>query len=170
MKKIIIIAGPNGAGKTTFAKRFFRDEAGSIFLNADEIAESLGDVVEGRDVKAGRIMLERMDEHSRNHKSIIFETTLAARIYVDKIHAWHQSGYLVKLLFLSLGSADLAVARVAQRVIEGGHSIPEDIIRRRFLAGYDNFRNLYSSIVDVWALYDASTIPPTLIDYSHDKD
>jgi hypothetical protein len=72
-------------------------------------------------------------------------------------------GYQVKLWFLSLPSADIAVSRVAIRVSQGGHNIPEQIIRRRFKAGLHNFHHRYNKIVDAWAFYENSDLQLKLI-------
>ncbi len=69
-------------------------------------------------------------------------------------------GYTVNLVFLWLPSVDLAVSRVANRVRQGGHGIPEMDIRRRFQAGLRNLRELYMPLCDNCWIYDASVIPP----------
>jgi predicted ABC-type ATPase len=79
------------------------------------------------------------------------------------IPQWKQAGYQVVLFFLQLPSEDLAVARVADRVSQGGHDIPEAVIRRRFHAGIANFHALYKPLVDDWRLYDHSGERPILI-------
>ena len=86
--------------------------------------------------------------------------------YVRKIQLWQRLGYQVKLWFLSLPNADAAVARVAQRVMQGGHNIPEYVIRRRFKSGLDNFHYRYKLLVDSWVLYDNYVRPPKLLDWS----
>jgi len=86
--------------------------------------------------------------------------------YLRKIALWQRLGYQVKLWFLSLPSSDAAVSRVAIRVIQGGHGIPEDVIRRRFKSGVENFHTRYCKIVDSWALYDSAGFQPVLIDWS----
>lgn len=168
MKKIIIIAGPNGAGKTTFARDFLPAEAHTLrFINADLIAAGLAPFnPETAAIKAGRLMLEEIDECVLAGQSFAFETTLAGISYLRKIKLWQQLGYQVKLWFLSLPSADVAVSRVAIRVSQGGHNIPEDVIRRRFKAGLENFHNSYSKAVDSWALYDSYVHPPKLLNWS----
>lgn len=168
LKKIIIIAGPNGAGKTTFAKDFLPSEAKTLnFINADLIAAGLAPFnPESIAIKAGRLMLEEIDECVYAGKSFAFETTLSGLTYVRKIQLWHRLGYQVKLWFLSLPNADAAVARVAQRVMQGGHNIPEDVIRRRFTSGLDNFHHRYKLLVDSWVLYDNYVRPPKLLDWS----
>ena len=167
-KKIVIIAGPNGAGKTTFAREFLPNEAGCpIFVNADLIAAGLSPFQpELAALKAGRLMLEEIQEYFRHSESFAFETTLAGRTYAQMIPHWQAEGYHVKLFFLTLPSAEMAIARVAERVRQGGHNVPEQVIRRRFVAGRNNFDLLYREKVDSWALYDNAGDEPQLIDWS----
>ncbi|HVS83874.1 MAG TPA: hypothetical protein VHE60_19225 [Pyrinomonadaceae bacterium] len=73
------------------------------------------------------------------------------------------AGYHVKLIFLSLPTVNLAIARVAGRVAQGGHDVSEAAIRRRFGSGLRNFHDLYRPLVNSWALYDNSGIEPRLI-------
>ena len=171
-KEIIIIAGPNGAGKTTFALRYLRAQARELpFVNADLIAAGLAPLG-GRnaDVAAGRLMLTEIDGLAAEGRSFAFETTLAGRGYVRRIAQWRRISYRVTLLFLSLPSPELAVERVRQRVAQGGHSIPDDVIRRRFDAGLKNLRNVYSGGVDSWVLFDNSGPVPVVIDRRLDLD
>ncbi len=168
MKKIIIIAGPNGAGKTTFARDFLPHEAQTLrFINADLIAAGLSPFnPEVAAVKAARLMLKEIDDCTSNGESFAFETTLSGLTYLQRITAWKAQGYVVKIWFISLHSADLAVLRVAVRVRQGGHNISEDIIRRRFAAGLENFNKKYRQAVDSWALWDGTCTPPKLIEWS----
>lgn len=163
-KKIIIIAGPNGAGKTTFAREFLPHEAGCpIFVNADLIAAGLSPFrPELAAVKAGRLMLEQIVEHANRGDSFAFETTLSGSAYVRRIRQWRGNGFVV-LLFLSLASPEEAIARVLERVAQGGHDVPVEVIRRRFASGLQNFETLYRDEVDVWRLYDNSGDAPNLI-------
>jgi predicted ABC-type ATPase len=152
----VIIAGPNGVGKTTFAREFLTREAGCPdFINVDLIAAGLSPFAPERaSVRAGRLMLQEIHRRVRRGESFAFETTLSSRMYARLIPRWQAAGYHVKLIFLSLPSADLAVARVAARVAAGGHNVPEPVIRRRFESGLRNFRDVYRPLVDSWALYD----------------
>ena len=113
-------------------------------------------------LRAGRLMLQEIHRRVRGGKSFAFETTLSGRNYVRLIPRWRSAGYHVKLIFLSLPSADLAVARVAARVAQGGHDVPEQVIRRRFDAGLRNLERLYRNLVNSWALYDNSGPTPRL--------
>jgi predicted ABC-type ATPase len=165
-KRIVIIAGPNGAGKTTFAREFLPNEAGCpVFVNADLIAAGLSPFApELAVLKAGRLMLEAIAEHVSRGEDFAFETTLAGLAYAQMIPRWHQSGYRVELVFLSLPDVELALARVAARVAQGGHNVPEAVVRRRFAAGLTNFHSRYKPLVDRWFLYDNSASPPELLE------
>ena len=167
-KRIVIIAGPNGAGKTTFAREFLPNEANCpIFVNADLIAAGLSPFApELAAFKAGRIMLETIAEHVKRGESFAFETTLSGLTYTQMIPAWRAAGYVVKLIFLSLPDVEIAVERVAARVTQGGHNIPEDVIRRRFTHGLKNF-DQYKTLVNSWQLYDNSDIPAVLLEESY---
>lgn len=167
--KIIIIAGPNGAGKTTFAREFLPQEAGCpVFVNADLIAAGLSPFAPERAaIQAGRLMLEAIAQHVGKGENFAFETTLSGKGYARQIPQWRQLGYRVELFFLSLTSADMAVQRVAERVRQGWHDIPEATIRRRFAAGLQLFRNVYQPLVDQWTVYDNSGDEPILIDWSN---
>lgn len=165
--KIVIIAGPNGAGKTTFAREFLPNEAHCpIFINADLIAAGLSPFLpETVAVRAGRLMLEEIRERVRHRQSFAFETTLSGRTYARLIREWQGLGYHVKLIFLSLPNADMAVARVAARVAQGGHNVAEDVIRRRFSLGLQNLNDIYKQLVDAWVLYDNSGSVPKLLEW-----
>lgn len=171
-KEIVIIAGPNGAGKTTFALTYLRVEArGLPFLNADLIAAGLAPLGSRHsDVLAGRLMLEEIDRLVAEGRSFAFETTLAGRGYVRRIERWRGMGYRVTLLFLSLPAPEDAIERVRQRVAQGGHNIPEEVIRRRFEAGRENFWGLYTARVDRWTMYDNRGRVPVVVERSGDRD
>jgi predicted ABC-type ATPase len=160
-----LIAGPNGAGKTTFATEFL---PGFVqcreFVNADLIAAGLSPFApETQAIRAGRLVLTRIKELAELRQDFAFETTLAGRGYVKLITDLKQSGYRAVLYFLWLPTPEIAVARVANRVRQGGHDIPEATIRRRYEAGLRNFFRLYAPLVDSWELYDGIQLPPTTL-------
>ena len=166
--RVIIIAGPNGAGKTTFAREFLPQEAGCpIFVNADLIAAGLSPFdPERAAIQAGRLTLQAIARHVARGESLAFETTLSGRAYARQIPQWQALGYRVALFFLSLPSADMAVQRVAERVRQGGHNIPEATIRRRFEAGWRLLTEVYQPLVDQWVLFDNAGEEPALMDWS----
>lgn len=165
-KRVIVIAGPNGAGKSTFAKEFLPNEASCpLFVNADMIAAGLSPFdPAAAAMRAGRIMLTEIQRHAASGASFAFETTLAGRRYARMIPSWQATDYQVHLIFLRLHDADLAVARVAVRVAQGGHDVAEDVIRRRFSKGWANFQDVYRRLVDSWQLYDNSGEQAVLVD------
>lgn len=164
-KRIFIIAGPNGAGKTTFALEFLPREADCPdFINVDLIAGGLSPFDPDRAaIRAGRLMLTEINNRVRKGSSFAFETTLSGHAYAQMIPQWQNANYFVKLIFLSLPSADLAVDRVAARVKQGGHNVAESVIRRRFDRSLVNFENLYARLVNRWEWYDNSGITPRLM-------
>jgi len=170
-KKIIIIAGPNGAGKTTFARSFLPEEAQCPrFINADLIAAGLAPFApETAALKAGRLMLEEIAACAQRGESFAFETTLAGLSYLSHIRQWRKQGYHVSLFFLALPDADAAIARVAERVRQGGHDIPERVIRRRFAAGLRHFHEAYKAAVDAWAHYDSVGESPILLEWGENQ-
>jgi predicted ABC-type ATPase len=167
---VYVIAGPNGAGKTTFATDYLPEFVQCReFVNADLIAAGLSPFApETQAMRAGRLLLVRIKELAAARLDFGFETTLAGRTYIKLISSLRQSGYDVIMFFLWLPSAETAVARVANRVKQGGHNVPEATIRRRFGAGLRNFFGIYASLVNSWHLLDGSHLPPSLIASSSD--
>ncbi|MBI2800017.1 MAG: zeta toxin family protein [Gammaproteobacteria bacterium] len=165
--KIVIIAGPNGAGKTTFAQAFLPQEAQCPrFINADLIATGLSPFApETIAIKAGRLMLQEIAACAARRESFAFETTLSGHGYLRHIENWRHRGYHLSLIFLSLPTVEMAIARVAERVRQGGHDIPQTVIRRRFATGRKNFENHYRDAVDAWAIYDNSGDEPLLVEW-----
>jgi predicted ABC-type ATPase len=164
--KLLIIAGPNGAGKTTFAREYLPQEGHCpVFINADFIAHGLSPFApEQAAIQAGRLMLKELGRHITSRRSVAIETTLSGRRYAQLIPRWQAQGYAVKLIFLALPSVEMAIARVASRIKQGGHAIPEETIRRRYSAGRVNFDQVYKPLVDAWALYDNSGPSPILLE------
>ena len=116
-------------------------------------------------LKAGRLMLREMRDCVEKSQSFAFETTLSGVTYLQHIHAWKQAGYHVSLFFLSLPNVNIAIARVAERVRQGGHNIPELVIRRRFSSGLQNFHRYYRDAVDTWILYDNAGATPVVLEW-----
>ncbi len=164
--KCYIIAGPNGAGKTTFAENYLPVEAECLnFINADMIAKGLAPFnPESIAIEAGKIFLKRIETLTSNKVSFAFETTLSGLNFIDRIKKWRAVGYEVILYFLYLPDAELAVRRVKFRVAQGGHSVPEDVIIRRYSRGWDNFQKHYKQLVDDWIVFDNSGDQPLIME------
>lgn len=153
---LYIIAGPNGAGKTTASYNLLPEILHCTnFVNADEIARGLSPFAPSEvAIQAGRLMLQRIEELLPQKVDFAIETTLATRSYVHLVHRAQALGYKVHLIFFCLENEEQAIERVAQRVINGGHSIPEMDIRRRFKRGIHNLIHLYLPICDSVRVYN----------------
>lgn len=155
---VIMLAGPNGAGKTTTALTLFKEMLTDIdYVNADVIAQGIsGTNPDSVALEAGAIMLQRLHDMAARRMNIAFETTGASRSFAAWFGQIKADGYRIILYYFWLSSADLAVARVAERVRSGGHYIPTDTIRRRYDAGLRNFFQLYRPLSDTWEIIDNS--------------
>lgn len=164
-KDLYIIAGCNGAGKTTASFTIFPELLDcKEFVNADEIAKGLSPFQpEKVAFEAGRIMLNRINELLDKGETFAFETTLATKSYRSKVLEAQQKGYTVTLLFFWLRTIELAEDRVKNRVAEGGHNIPTDVISRRYTNGIKNLFEIYLPIVDEAQIFDNSSGRPDLI-------
>ncbi|MBX9743386.1 MAG: zeta toxin family protein [Chthoniobacterales bacterium] len=161
-----IIAGPNGAGKTTFAWDFLLKELDIVhFVNADLIAAGLSPFDSSLvELKAGRLFLEELKRLARAKVNFAFETTLSGHSYLPLLKRWKSEGYRIEIIYLRLRSASLALERVAERVKQGGHNIPQATVLRRFERGWGNFLNLYRPLADDWYVYENSEATPQLIE------
>jgi predicted ABC-type ATPase len=165
LPNLYIIAGCNGAGKTTASFTILPEMLNcKEFVNADSIATGLSPFnAESVAIEAGRIMLTRIDELIKARVDFAFETTLAAKSYVSLVKVAQWAGYKVTLLFIWLDSPRTAIQRVANRVAEGGHNIPEDVITRRYQRGIFNLLNLYMPVCDSWIVINNKNVVPDLI-------
>jgi predicted ABC-type ATPase len=162
---LYVIAGPNGAGKTTFAREFLPHEVECPeFVNADLIASGLSPFAPEREaIRAGRLMLERIRSLGGRGQDFGFETTFSGRTNIRLLRDLKKRGYKVHLYFLWLKSVKLALERIRARVKEGGHDVPESVVRRRFRRSLSNFFQLYQPLADSWAIFDNSGDNPKLI-------
>lgn len=124
--QIWVVAGPNGSGKTTFTRRFLTGKLPVV--NPDDIAEqeSVGSV------SAGRLALRRQQALLHAQQSFAFETTLSGRHEIDLMRQAATRGYKVNLIFIALDTADLSIGRIMQRVLDGGHNVPTNDVKRRY--------------------------------------
>ena len=164
-KTLYIIAGCNGAGKTTASMLLLPEILDcQEFVNADEIAKGISPFhPEEVAIQAGKLMLERINVLVEGEKSFAIETTLSTKSYRLLVDKAHQKGFKVQLVFFWLPNPIQAVERVAVRVREGGHDIPQDVILRRYSSGIYNLFNIYMNIVDSWIVVENYNTPRTII-------
>ncbi len=160
MKRLMMIAGPNGAGKTTTANTFLlrQKDIYDDFLNADHIARGLSPLhPESMNRQAGELMVQRFRNCLNLGESFAFETTASGLSYATHLKKAKGIGYEINLVYLWISSPDQAIKRVAQRVKQGGHNIPEEDIRRRYYRGLSNILKLYLPLADTAMLLDNSS-------------
>ena len=157
-KNIYIISGCNGADKTTASMTILPEILNcKEFVNADMIAQGLSPFQpETVAFEAGRIMLERIDYLMQYGQSFAIETTLATKSYKNKLLSAKANGYNIKLVFFWLPSFQMAISRVAMRVSEGGHHIPNDVVERRYFRGIENLFKIYIPLSTSWTIYNNS--------------
>lgn len=166
MPTLVLLAGPNGAGKTTFLNAVLRERAATFqFVNPDEVARPLP-AGPGRDLAAGRLVLERLEALTSARADVVLETTLATRSHAVRIRAWKAAGYRVELIYLRLPDVEASIARVARRVERGGHGIPEAALRRRFPLSLDYLETVYKPLADRWEVWASGGDAPELLDWS----
>jgi predicted ABC-type ATPase len=156
--QLFILSGPNGSGKSTTARVLLPKSLGvQQFVNADNIAEGLSPFApETTAIQAGRLMIQRIQELMSDRQSFAFETTLAGKRNASLIKSASKAGYSVNLIYIWLSSPELALSRVADRVRQGGHPVPDDVVRRRYSRGLVNFFRLYRPLANTWTLCDNS--------------
>jgi len=133
---LIVIAGPNGSGKTSTTRLVIKHEWADqcVYINPDEIAQTkFGD---WNDVNAVRQAVEYCEEWReqllRDHKDFIFETVLSSDGKVDFLKRAKEEGYFIRMFFICTESPTINAARIANRVMEGGHDVPIQKIISRY--------------------------------------
>jgi len=164
--RCVVIAGPNGSDKTTFARDFLPKEAGIVhFVNADLIAGGLAPLNPGSAaLAAGKVLLSELDRLARARVSFAFESTLSGTAHATRLAKLKRAGYRVEIVYLRIGSVQLALRRIAARVKQGGHNVPRDDVLRRFQRSWSNFQRIYRPIADQWSAYDNSGEKPQLLE------
>jgi predicted ABC-type ATPase len=165
MPTLYIIAGPNGVGKTTFADRYLPDEAKQLeFVNADLIARGLSPYdPDSVALEAGRIALKRIRELIAGKVSFTWETTMSGKTAAGWLREARASGFLLKAYFLWVRNPETTIRRIRQRVVEGGHNIPEEVSRRRFFKTIQNFFAIYRPVMTGWKLFQNELPGPRLV-------
>lgn len=152
-KILYIIAGANGSGKSTLASELLLSE-NLDFLNADEVAKEIcPENIESVKIKAGKIVLSRLENLFISNKSFAIETTLSGKNHIKTIKKAKEHGYQVVLIYSYLDNPVLCEKRIKIRVLNGGHNIPKEDIIRRFYRSKENFWHIYKDLVDEWNLF-----------------
>ena len=164
-KNVYIISGPNGSGKTTFASTFLPEYAKcDRFINADLIASGLSPFSpQQAAIKSGKLVLGQIKEYSESGVDFGFETTMSGVTYLKYFKMLKEKGYKIHIYFLWIPSSQLAIARVKDRVAQGGHNVPVQDIKRRFERSMEKFFKQYRLLADQWMLFNNEQSKPKLI-------
>jgi predicted ABC-type ATPase len=152
-KVLYIVAGANGSGKTTFAMSFSELE-NMYFINADEIAKRYDPKdIQKYKIKAGKTFFIELGKKIKLDESFVIETTLSGKYLIKVIEKAKENGFKVVLLYLFLENNIENILRVKNRVLGGGHNVPQEDIVRRYYRSKKLFNNIYKTIVDEWMLF-----------------
>ena len=164
--RCLVIAGPNGSGKTTFAREFLPNDAGIFnFINADLLASGLAPFRPANAaIAAARLFIAEVSRLAKSQASFAFESTLSGLSHAKRIRAWKSAGYSIEIVYLKIGSPQLALHRIRARVQQGGHDIPRVDVLRRFARSWKNFLEVYQPLADHWSVYDNSGLKPILME------
>lgn len=150
--QLVLIGGSNGSGKTTLAE-VVEEDTGIEYLGADRIAASLDPAEHHNiDAAAGRIFVERLRDILEAETSVIIESTLAGTTLRKHLVEAKERGYKITILYIFLSTVELSLFRIEVRVRGGGHNVPEDLVRVRYLKSRINFWNIYRQLADNWEL------------------
>jgi predicted ABC-type ATPase len=120
-------------------------------------------VPEAAATRAGKLVLSEIRYYAVQRVSFAFETTLSGRNYLRLMRNLRRIGYRVHIFFLWIDTVDISSARISERVLKGGHDVPEAVQRRRFVRSIKNFLIEYSPLADSWYLFDNSGVEPERI-------
>jgi len=150
--QLLIVGGPNGSGKTTVALQY-ANQYHWPYVGADAIAAVLRpDQPMAARIAASRKYIEALEENVFQKVSFICESTLSGLTTRRIITSAHEAGFMIGLSFVFVESVDVCLARVAQRVRNGGHDVSSADIRRRFSRSIRNFWEIYRALADHWAI------------------
>lgn len=153
---LFLIAGPNGAGKTTFYETVLKPRIQADFINADVIQrDELKDPAPEASYEAGRVAAERRQASIDAKRSFVTETVFSHPSKQELLETAREAGFRIAVFHLHIGSADLAVERVRSRTAQGGHDVPEQKIRERYVRNQLFIRHAIL-FADRGAVYDAS--------------
>jgi len=135
---LTIVAGPNGSGKSTYT-RAIRESLGVPVIDPDWEARLVRpDAPQAAAVEGGKQAIKRARAYLVNNQSFAAETTLAGKTYLRMMAEAKQKGWLINLIYVGVASVETSIDRVAQRVAQGGHNVPEEDIRRRYTRSLAN--------------------------------
>lgn len=163
---LVFLAGPNGAGKSTFFRTLLQP-AGIPFVNADEIAAGFRSLSPTQEASNLDELAFREAEHQRetllaSRRSFCIETVFSDEVgaKLDFLRRARTAGYVVFLIFIGLDGPQLSIARVMQRVAEGGHDIPDPTLISRFPRVLENLKSAIPIVSEAFVFDNSSDQTP----------
>ena len=154
MKRYTIFAGVNGAGKSTLFEQSYIPLMNEQRINTDELVRAIGSWQDNSlQIRCAREAIKSIREYFNEGISFNQESTLSGKSILNNIRKAKNLGYEVHLYYVGVHSADIALERIANRVANGGHGIPEADVRRRYEQSFKNFKEIFSEC-DIVELYD----------------
>lgn len=152
-KQLIVVGGPNGSGKSTFADEYVLQN-NLPYLGADAIAAELcpSDPYSKR-VEAGKQFIHRLKAAITEGKSLVIESTLSGKGLDKYIKSAREYGFHISIVFVTLDSPALSLARIRERVANGGHHVPDEDVIRRFSRSRQQFWTTFRPLADDWQLF-----------------
>lgn len=163
---LYVFAGPNGSGKSTIISQYIRSyrleeiEYVCPDIYASKLFNDVEDIKE-RYLKAIKFSEYKREKLLENNQPLIMETVLSRADKLDFIEKAKASGYEIIAVFIATDSPEINISRVKQRVLQGGHDVPEDKLRERFVKSINNLEYL-SKLSDEIYVYD-NTLKPRLV-------
>ncbi|PSB10644.1 hypothetical protein C7B62_08685 [Pleurocapsa sp. CCALA 161] len=154
---LTVIAGSNGSGKSTFT-RYTQETLGVPVIDPDLEARIIRpDAPETAAIAGGKQALLRARTYLANEQSFAVETTLSGNTYLKMMTRAKQKGWQVNLIYVGVNDVQVNIKRVAQRVAQGGHNVPEPDVRRRYTRSLVNLATAIQK-ADYIIIYDNSTV------------
>ena len=141
-----------------------RQVSGSAhFVNLDEIARGLSplDPTLGRE-RASRVALHQIKSFIETRYTFSLETTLAGRTHLRTLQDARSAGFAIRLLLFFVQTPEICLSRIARRVVEGGHDVPEADVRQRIDRAIGNLPE-YTSLTDLWRVMDNTIAAPVTV-------
>lgn len=161
MSDYIVFAGVNGAGKSTMY-RSYRALDQMKRINSDEIIREFGGNWRNPEdqFEAGRIALIRIDEYLNTKISFNQETTLASANAIRNSMRARELGYYTELNYVGVENPDIAIERIKQRVLNGGHDIPDEVVRKRYSKSINNLSKAIDAFETVFVYDNTNMFKP----------
>jgi len=156
---LIVVAGPNGSGKTSLTVKVLQHQwlEGCVYINPDNLARDVfGDWNSPQAVmKAARLAQTQREECLARRESMAFESVFSAPDKLDFLQSAKAAGYFIRLFFIGTDDPSINAARIARRVMEGGHDVPIHKIIARYAKSIANCA-IAARFVDRLYVYDNS--------------